>query len=156
MGEPPVRHELCSRARPAFGMAPSYRLLIAEDDDNLRESLRAVLETQGYAISAVATGEEAISVGRTQFIHCAILDYRMGDMTGLEVFRQLRALHHAPTSILISAELERPLERQAIQAGIAGCLKKPIYPDVLRSMVAGLLKTGPGPLSDPQQPRAPR
>ena len=126
-----------------------YHLLIADNDDSLRESLQAALEIQGYWVSAVGSGEEAISVVRTQFIHCAILDYRMGDMTGLEVFRQLRAIQAAPASILISAELERSLEHQALQAGIAGCLKKPIYPDVLRNAVAGLLRMGPGPVPKP-------
>lgn len=128
-------------------MTPPYHLLIADDDDGLRETLQMALESQGYWVSAAGSGEEAISVVRTHFIHCAILDYRMGDMTGLEVFRQMRALHSAPASILISAELERTLERQALQAGIAGCLKKPIYPDVLRRAVAGLLQAGPGPVA---------
>ena len=126
-------------------MPPPYHLLIADDDENLREALRMALESQGYWVSVAGSGEEAISLVRTQFIHCAILDYRMGDMTGLEVFRALTAIHAAPASILISAELERTLERQALQAGIAGCLRKPIYPDVLRSTVAGILRGGPPP-----------
>jgi CheY-like chemotaxis protein len=135
-------------------VTPPYHLLIADDDDNLRESLRMALESQGYWISSVGSGGEAITVATTQFIHCAILDYRMPDMNGLEVFQRLRSLPLVPASILISAELERSLERQALQAGIAGCLKKPIYPDVLRSLVAGILRNGPGPFEG--QASAPR
>jgi two-component system response regulator PilR (NtrC family) len=137
-------------------MTPPYHLLIADDDENLRDALRMALESQGYWVSMAGSGEEAIAVARVQYFHCAILDYRMGDMTGLEVFRQLSALGVAPAGILISAELERTLERQAFQAGIAGCLKKPIYPDVLRRAVAGVLGEVaplPGHVAEPRPPR---
>lgn len=135
-------------------MDPRFHLLIADDDENLRETLRMALESQGYWVSVAGSGEEAITLARTQFIHGAILDYRMGDMTGLEVFRKLAALHAAPASLLISAELERSVERQALQAGIAGCLRKPIGPDVLRDAVALLVRTAAGPQGQP--PRPPR
>jgi len=121
-------------------MTPPYHLLVADDDDGLRESLTMALESQGYWVSSAGSGEEALTIAKSRFVHCAILDYRMGDMTGLELFKQLRAASALRASILLTAELERTLQNQAHLAGIEVCLKKPVTPDQLRSSVAQVLK----------------
>lgn len=121
-------------------MTPTYHLLVADDDDGLRESIAMALESQGYWVSPAGSGEEALAIAKSHLIDCAILDYRMGDMTGLELLRQLRATSALRASILLTAELERTLQTQAHLAGIGACLKKPVTPDQLRSTVAQVLR----------------
>lgn len=125
-------------------MIPSFRLLIADDDDGLRESLRVLLEAQGYWVAAAGSGAEAIAVARAQLIDLAILDYRMGDTTGLDLIRQLRTLQPGTPSILMSAELEKTLLAQARIAGFAECLSKPLSIEVFRMTVANVLRRHPG------------
>ncbi len=132
-------------------MVDPYRLLIADDDDALRESLRGSLEIQGYTVMAAGSGREAIAVARTQRIDLAILDFRIGDMTGLEVFRQLRTLDPLTASILVSAELESSLRSQAQVLGIGACIAKPIALETLRVAVATVLRTS----TPSRPPRAP-
>jgi|SRR5215510_9707660 len=120
-------------------MGSPFHLLVADDDDGLRESLRQTLEMQGYWVAAAQSGEEAIRIARAYAIDCAILDYRMGDMTGLELVRHLRSVRPAFSSILMSAELERTLRVEAQIAGFAHFLTKPISIDLLRATVAQLL-----------------
>jgi two-component system, OmpR family, response regulator MprA len=121
-------------------MRSVVQLLVADDDDGLRESLRLTLEAWGYRVAAAESGAQALEVARSLAIDCSILDYRMRDMTGLEVFRQLQALRPGSPSILMSAELERALRAQAADLGIARCLAKPIPLGVLRTTVAEVLR----------------
>lgn len=121
-------------------MTSPYHLLVADDDASLRETLLLALESQGYWISTAGSGEEAIEVARRHFVHCAILDYRMGDMTGLQLLDALRATIRLPSSILLTAELEKSLQARAERAGFSECLKKPVTPEQLRSSVASVLR----------------
>ncbi|MBI3817201.1 MAG: response regulator transcription factor [Planctomycetes bacterium] len=121
-------------------MSPPFHLLVADDDAGLRESLHLALESQGYWITTAGSGGEAIEFARSQFFHCAILDYRMGDMTGIDVVRELLATKSVTTSILLSAELEKTLHAQARLAGFTECLRKPVSPNVLRATVASVLQ----------------
>jgi len=132
-----------SSARPDSDMRPGFHLLLADDDDSLRDCLRTTLEASGYVVSAAGCGAQAIELARTVEIHCSILDYRMPDMTGLEVYRQLRALRPGSPSILMSAECGGSLWTAASDLGIAFCLAKPIAVDDLRARVAELLRTRP-------------
>lgn len=127
------------RRKPTDPMHSPFHLLVADDDDGLRESLRQILEAQGYWVAAAESGSEAIAIARLYPIHCAILDYRMGDMTGLDLVRQIRTVRPGFSSILMSAELEHTLRIEAEIAGFASCLSKPISLDLLRSTVASLL-----------------
>jgi CheY-like chemotaxis protein len=120
-------------------MNAPYHLLVADDDDALRETIAHALESQGYWVTSAGSGEEAIAIAKAHFIHCAILDYRMGDMTGLDVFLQLRSAGALRASILMTAELEQRLQNQAERLGFSQCLKKPVSAHLLRNTVAEVL-----------------
>lgn len=137
-GGPQVtRHALCHRC--ATPMTEPHYLLVADDDPGHRESVLMALEATGYRVRAAASGAEALEIARHHAIDCAILDFRMGDMTGLDVIRNLRAEKWVGTGILVTAELERTLQTQAHLAGFTACLRKPVTPDALRAAVASAL-----------------
>jgi two-component system OmpR family response regulator len=66
------------------------RLLIADDDDNLRSMLEAALRHHGYDVTAVASGREALAAASEAAPDLIVLDVMMPDLDGFEVCRRLR------------------------------------------------------------------
>ncbi len=66
------------------------RLLLADDDDNLRSMLEAALRHHGYDVTAVASGREALAAAGTADPDLIVLDVMMPDLDGFEVCRRLR------------------------------------------------------------------
>ncbi len=67
------------------------RLLLADDDDNLRSMLEAALRHHGYDVVAVASGREALAAATDSSPDLLVLDVMMPDLDGFEVCRRLRA-----------------------------------------------------------------
>ncbi len=67
------------------------RLLLADDDDNLRLMLEAALRHTGYEVTAVASGREALAAATESAPDLLVLDVMMPDLDGFEVCRRLRA-----------------------------------------------------------------
>ena len=66
------------------------RLLLADDDDNLRSMLEAALRHHGYDVTAVASGREALAAVGEANPDLIVLDVMMPDLDGFEVCRRLR------------------------------------------------------------------
>jgi len=70
------------------------RILIADDDDNLRYSFRRVLDGRGYTLVEATNGREAVELTRTEQPDVVVMDVRMPLLDGLEAFQQIK--HFAP------------------------------------------------------------
>src|SRR4029079_591762 len=66
-------------------------ILIVEDDGDLLEVLKFVLEDEGYRVSTAKGGAEALSASSSEEFSLVLLDVSMPDMSGIEVARRLRA-----------------------------------------------------------------
>ena len=66
-------------------------ILIVEDDGDLLEVLKFVLEDEGYRVSTAEGGAEALSAASSQEFSLVLLDVSMPDMSGIEVAKRLRA-----------------------------------------------------------------
>jgi HAMP domain-containing protein/CheY-like chemotaxis protein/signal transduction histidine kinase len=82
-------HDALSKIR-AFSKPRRRRLLIVEDDAVEQMSIMALLAHDDIEISAVATGEEALSTLRAGGYDCVVLDLRLPDMTGFEILEEIR------------------------------------------------------------------
>lgn len=72
--------------------APTARhILIVEDDGDLLEVLKLMLEEEGYRCSTAESGAEALSVAASQEVSLVLLDITMPDINGIEVARRMRA-----------------------------------------------------------------
>jgi len=69
----------------------SGHILIVEDDGDLLEVLRLMLEDEGYRVSTAARGADALSAASLEGITFILLDVSMPDISGIEVARRLRA-----------------------------------------------------------------
>ncbi len=112
-------------------------LLVAEDDDALREALCDTLEMAGHRVLAVGDGHSALNVLKTQdpVVHLLISDVHMPGMDGHSLLREVKRLFPDLPVILITAygTIEKAVE--AIRGGALDYLVKPFEAEVLVHMV---------------------
>ncbi len=102
-----------------------FELLIADDDQGFRETLRDVLAPY-YQTVEVCCAEEAIEVVQHRPVDAALLDMHMHVMTGLEAVQILRRLRALLPCILISADADESLQQAAAEVSAYRVLKKPV------------------------------
>jgi two-component system response regulator AtoC len=105
------------------------RILVVDDEENLRLVLRTLLAKSGYDVRVAASAEEALR-GLEQFDPDFVLaDVRMPGMSGIELCRELTARGAAATVIVMSAYGSMELAIEAIKAGAYDYLAKPFKHD---------------------------
>jgi len=114
-------------------MEQSKSVLIVDDDPDIRETLRAVLEEDGYTTQCASNGEEALALLRqaVSLPGLILLDLMMPVMTGEEMLEELRVtplLASIPVAVVSASGVRKP-------AGAAAFLRKPIDLDVLLRLV---------------------
>jgi len=120
--------------------AQPYRILITDDDVGCRESLRSIVEPEGFETSLASSGEEAIEIVREKPIHLAMFDVNMPRLTGLETLQLVRQINALLPCILVTAEVNERLMRQAAQARAYSVIPKPpsrqvVVHTVIRALV---------------------
>jgi len=125
------------------------RVLIAEDDRGLRDVLARGLRENGYVVDAVADGAGAIRFLRSYDYAVAILDWRMPEVSGLEVLRWLRR-RASPAAVLMLTARDAPADRvTGLDEGADDYLVKPFdFSELLARMRA--LQRRPRALQAPQ------
>jgi Nif-specific regulatory protein len=132
----------------------SVRVLIVEDDQELREALVDTLELSGIDHLQAANGEEAVVVMRDQGADMVISDVNMPGMDGHALLAHLRQNYPAVPVALITAfgQVEKAVE--AIRSGAADYLMKPFEPDQLVDLVRSHVGTGGKALAGRDEPVA--
>lgn len=102
------------------------RILIADDEPNMRLTLSAILRAEGYAIDTVENGVKAVERCRQTRYDVILMDVRMPDLDGVAAFRQMRSHDYAPRVILMSAYGMDDLKQIALEEGVIAFLDKPL------------------------------
>ena len=112
-------------------------LMVVDDEEGVRRSLKKVLEKDGYRILLAENGEEALSIvrGDDQDIETVISDYRMPGMDGLETLIKIGRLNAEITRIMLTGYATMASAIEAVNEGIDGFLTKPFENDELRAKV---------------------
>ena len=92
----------------------SKKILIVEDDGNIRELLRLYLEREGYEITEAENGEEGVAQWRKVNPDMILLDVMMPVMDGWEVCKIIRAESKVPIIILTAKEIGRASCRERV------------------------------------------
>jgi len=71
-------------------MDETPRILIVDDDENIRKVLVAILEDEGYNVESVGTAKEAIERTRKKYYNMALIDIRLPDMEGIELLTKIK------------------------------------------------------------------
>jgi signal transduction histidine kinase len=128
------------------GPLAGARILVIEDDRDVRDSMVAILRAWGCDVSAAASADEAARMGPgTRAPSALVVDYRLGPgATGVEVARSLHRDWGAPVpTLIISGESSEGELARILESGFP-LLRKPVPPARLRSLLAHLL-AGPSP-----------
>lgn len=121
-------------------MTIDHRILIADDDAEIRFGAAELLERMGLEILLAASGDEALSIVRRQSVHLALLDMHMPGRTGLEVVGVMREETLAVPCILWSGAATEAVEQYALRSGALAFLRKPVAPDLLREEIRRALE----------------
>ncbi len=117
------------------------KILIAEDERDIRELIAFTLEFGGFQVIAATNGQEAIELARQHRPDLIILDVRMPKMTGYEACRILKSQEEtrAIPVVFLSAKGQEAEIRQGMEAGADAYILKPFAPDELIQQVQSLL-----------------
>ena len=125
------------------------RVLVAEDDQGLRNVLVRGLQENDYVVDAVGNGEEALKFLRSYEYELAVLDWRMPGISGLDVVRWMRR-NAQPARILMLTAKDQPADRvTGLDAGADDYLVKPFdFGELLARMRA--LQRRPSAVQQPE------
>lgn len=102
-------------------------ILIAEDEDMMRNLLVEMLDSSGYQVITAENGREALSIYREQFgnIDLVILDMMMPELNGPEAFRRLKEINPEVKVLFSSGYDEQTQSQDILNEGVIGFLQKP-------------------------------
>ena len=114
------------------------RLLLVEDDADLRAMLTELLTDSGYAVQAAADGQRGLHLGLTQTFDVLLLDRRLPVVEGIDLLAGLRA-RGVTTPVLMLSAIAQPADRVAgLDAGAEDYLGKPFDVDELLARLRAL------------------
>jgi CheY-like chemotaxis protein len=113
----------------------SYSILITDDDQDCRETLRDIVEPEGFRTVLAESGEEAIEMVQRETVHLLVCDMYMPRLSGLETLQFIRQIRQEMPCILVSADVDDRLMQQALSAKAYSVLAKPVSKNVLLYIV---------------------
>lgn len=112
---------------------------VVDDDDAVRDSLQALLESRGYAVSGQASAETFLASYRPGAVACAVVDLRMPGMDGLTLIERLMAEGARLPVIMVTGHGDVPLAVRAMKAGATDFIEKPYSNEAILAAVAKAL-----------------
>jgi CheY-like chemotaxis protein len=124
----------------ASGQRP--RVLVVDDDLTIRATFADILGGEGYEVTAVSDGREAVRLAARQRFDAILLDLFMPGMDGLTVLPLLRDLAPSTGIVIVSAYIEPARAAEALRLGAAAVLTKPPNLDELLACFRELTARG--------------
>ena len=117
------------------------RILVVDDEIAIREMMRDILESNGYAVVMASNGVEALEVYRQEWGRLALvlLDMVMPKMGGLEAFRRILGMDRSARVLLCSGYADNAQAQLAIREGAVGFFPKPFTMSELLTRVRRVL-----------------
>ena len=99
---------------------------IVDDDESVREAMSGLMRSLGFSVKAFSSGEGFLRSNCLRRAACLIADVQMPGMTGLELHHRIVTSGRPIPTILITAYVDEKVRAQALKAGVACYLPKPI------------------------------
>jgi two-component system, NtrC family, response regulator PilR len=116
-----------------------YRILVVDDDTSMREFLDLLLSSENYQVATAETGKRALDLIGRQIFDLVLVDIRLGDITGLEVLKQVKKTRPETVVIMISAYSTTEIAVTAMNEGAYDFVPKPFDNTELRQTIARAL-----------------
>src|ERR1700704_2600120 len=112
-----------------------HNILIVDDESGIRQSLKGVLEDEGYKASAADSGESCLETLRKRSFDVVLLDVWLPGMDGLETLQKIHDIENAPEVIMISGHGTIETAVRATKLGAYDFLEKPLSIDKTLSLI---------------------
>jgi DNA-binding NtrC family response regulator len=106
-------------------MGETPRILIVDDDENIRKVLETILEEEGYSVDSVDTARKAMERTRRKFYNLALIDIRLPDMEGIELLTRVKDTTPKMRKIIITGYPTLQNAVEAVNRGADAYIMKP-------------------------------
>lgn len=120
----------------SFSLNDQGRVLIVEDDQEVRRALTLLLRARGYALDVFRSGHEllATQISAAQS-DCLLIDYKLPKIDGLKLLKRLREVGVKTPAYLITGYSSSTLNARALAAGFESVIEKPASGDELAELI---------------------
>ncbi|MBU1777566.1 MAG: response regulator [Gammaproteobacteria bacterium] len=112
-------------------MTNKPKILVVDDDANLRKTLSDILRVKGYSVAVAGTGAEGIAEATREFVSVALIDLKLPDMSGIEVMGHIKLATPLTEAIILTGHAALDTAIEATNKGAYSYLLKPYEIDVL-------------------------
>lgn len=116
------------------------RILVVDDDIDILQSLKEILETKGYDVEVAESGQKGFELAKKRFFNLAILDIKLPDMEGTELLSKIHKEKPQMMKVMLTGYPSLDNAVQALNLGADAYLMKPVNPEELLRVVEEKLK----------------
>lgn len=120
------------------------RILVIEDENNLREQLVSRLQQKGYAVDAASDGEDGLYLATEHPFDAAVIDLGLPKISGIEVIKQLRSRGFELPVLILTARSRWQEKVEGLEAGGDDYLAKPFHFEELLARLRALIRRAAG------------
>jgi two-component system CheB/CheR fusion protein len=120
-------------ARATGGVGPT--IFVVDDDRVVLGDMQRLLQEHGHAAEAFSSGEAFLEADRPDRKGCLVVDALMPGMSGIALLERLKAANRGLPTIMITGQGDISMAVQAMKAGAADFLEKPVHPDALLASI---------------------
>ncbi|NWF86526.1 response regulator [Candidatus Bathyarchaeota archaeon] len=106
-------------------MGETTRILIVDDDENIRKVIATILADEGYIVESVDTARKAIEATKKKFFNLSLIDIRLPDMEGIELLTKMRDTTPKMRKIIITGYPTLQNAIEAVNRGADAYILKP-------------------------------
>ena len=128
-------------------MKQPYTILIADDEPNIRRVLEALFTSHGFEVFTAGAGRKALEIARSRQIDALVSDLIMPDMNGVDLLREVKALHPICAAIIVTAYGTIKTAVEAMRLGAYDYIPKPFDVDEVLACVKRALDDMAAPAS---------
>jgi DNA-binding NtrC family response regulator len=121
-------------------MGEANRILIIDDDENIRKVLKAILEDEGYIVDMAETAKKGIEQSEKAFYNLALIDVRLPDMEGIELLSKLRSTKPKMRKIIVTGYPTLQNAISAVNKGADAYVMKPFEVEKILQTIQEQLK----------------
>jgi len=116
------------------------KVYVVDDDEAMRDSLKWLIESHGLKVETYASGEAFLQAFSSSLSGCLVLDVRMPDMSGLDLYERLQARASTLPVVFITGHGDVPMAVSALKKGAADFIEKPFNDRDMLALIESCMK----------------